>query len=463
MKYLHLPIKVLSKPWRLFNVDGTQNKAGDLKYYTDLHTRTRTTQRTLRYFLSDLGENRVILGYPWFTATQPKINWARGWISHDQLPIVLRSPNTAKARFLPRQMRPTSHTIVGRMTNTPTTLPKNFVPPQYQKHTRVFDEQESKKFPPKWLWDHTIKLKTGAPATLISQNIRLSQVELEELQKFIKEHVERGTIQPSKSPYTATFFFIKKKNGKLRPVQDYQPINKWTIKNHYPLPLIPQLINQLRGCTLFTKFDIKWGYNNVQIKDRDQWKAVFTTNEGLFEPMVMFFGLTNSPATFQTMMNMIFRDLIADGSMTVYMDNMVIHTAWQPDETEDNHVTQYWDIVNQVLQKLNKHDLYLNPDKCDFELPHINFLGVRVVNSTVQMEQGKVNKVKEWKPPQNVTKVQQFLGFTGYYQYFIQAYSQIARPLLDLTKHATPWHWEVDQQKAFKGLRDKMCEKPVLR
>jgi len=118
--------------------------------------------------------------------------------------------------------------------------------------------------------------------------------------------------------------------------------------------------------------------------------------------------------------------------------------------------------VNQVLQKLNKHDLYLNPDKCDFELPHINFLGVRVVNSTVQMEQGKVNKVKEWKPPQNVTKVQQFLGFTGYYQYFIQAYSQIARPLLDLTKHATPWHWEVDQQKAFKGLRDKMCEKPVL-
>src|SRR5712671_2672157 len=148
-----------------------------------------------------------------------------------------------------------------------------------------------------------------------------------ELKAFLKEHLGRGTIQPSKSPYAAAFFFIKKKNGKLRPVQDYQPINKWTIKNHYPLPLIPQLINQLRGCTLFTKFDIKWGYNNVQIKDRDQWKAVFTTNEGLFEPMVMFFGLTNSPATFQTMMNMIFRDLIANGSMTVYMDDMAIHTV----------------------------------------------------------------------------------------------------------------------------------------
>ncbi len=88
-KYLQLPIKVLTEPRRLFNVDGTQNKAGDLKYYTNLHTRTRTTHRMLRYFLSDLGKNRVILGYPWFVATQPKIDWARGWISHDQLPIIL--------------------------------------------------------------------------------------------------------------------------------------------------------------------------------------------------------------------------------------------------------------------------------------------------------------------------------------------------------------------------------------
>src|SRR6267154_2823844 len=102
-KHLHLPIKVLAEPQRLFNVDGTRNKAGDLKYYMDLHTRTGITQQTLRYFLSDLGENKDILGYPWFTATQPKINWARGWISHDQLPIILQSPNTAKARFLPRQ------------------------------------------------------------------------------------------------------------------------------------------------------------------------------------------------------------------------------------------------------------------------------------------------------------------------------------------------------------------------
>src|SRR6266850_623069 len=113
----------------------------------------------------------------------------------------------------------------------------------------------------------------------------------------------QSSSHPSKRPYTASFFFIKKKDGKLQPVQDYCPINNWTIKNKYPLPFIPQLVDRLRGCSLYTKFDIRWGYNNVRIKEGDEWKAAFMTNEGLFEPTVMFFGLTNSPTTFQTMMN----------------------------------------------------------------------------------------------------------------------------------------------------------------
>jgi len=134
-----------------------------------------------------------------------------------------------------------------------------------------------------------------------------------------------GTIQPSKSPYTTPFFFIKKKNGKLQPVQDYQPVNAWTIKNRYPLPLIPQLINCLRDCTLFTGFDIEWGYNEVLIKEGNQWKAAFITNEGLFKPTVMFFRLTNSLATFQMMINTIFQDLIDEGHVIIYMDNIAIH------------------------------------------------------------------------------------------------------------------------------------------
>ena len=137
------------------------------------------------------------------------------------------------------------------------------------------------------------------------------------LWRFLKEHISRGTIKLSKSPFNVSFFFIKKKDGKLRLVQDYRPVNQWTIKNWYPLLLIPQLINWLCRCSLYTKFDIRWGNNNICIKEGDEWKAAFLTNEGLYEPMVMFFGLTNSPATFQTMMNTIFAVEIAEAWLTV--------------------------------------------------------------------------------------------------------------------------------------------------
>ena len=146
------------------------------------------------------------------------------------------------------------------------------------------------------------------------------------MHKFVAEHLDRGTIWDSKSPYAASFFFIKKKDGKLRPVQDYHPINKWTKKNRNVALLIPQTINQLSRCTLFTKFDVRWGYNNVRIKPGDEWKAAFLTPEGLFKPMVMFFRLMNSPATFQRMMNTIFRKEVAKGWMSVYMDDIAIHT-----------------------------------------------------------------------------------------------------------------------------------------
>ena len=141
-----------------------------------------------------------------------------------------------------------------------------------------------------------------------------------------KEHTARGTIRPSKSPYKSRFFYIKKKDGKLWPVQDYRPVNQWTIRNTYPLPLIPGLIDRLSGCSLYTKFDIQWGYNNVWIREGDEWKAAFITNEGLFELTIMFFRLTNSLATFQTMMNSIFTNDIAEKWLTVYMDDMAINT-----------------------------------------------------------------------------------------------------------------------------------------
>ncbi len=220
-------------------------------------------------------------------------------------------------------------------------------------------------------------------------------MEQEELKEFLKEHLARGTIRPSKSPYAATFFFIKKKNGKLRPVQDYRPVNMWTIRNKYPLPLIPQQTNRLRGCTLFTKFDIRWGYNVVRIKKGHEWKAAFTTNDGLYEPTVMFFRLCNLLATFQSMMNMLFRNQIASGELTVYMDDMAMHTSPREGETREEHLERHRKIVNEVLAILEQNSLYLNIDKCEFEQPHIDFLRVRVENNQMKMEDAKIEKVRD--------------------------------------------------------------------
>src|SRR6202041_3309981 len=147
----------------------------------------------------------------------------------------------------------------------------------------------------------------------------LSPKEQAELAIFIEEGLATGRIRPSKSPMAAPVFFIKKKDGALRFVQDYRALNAMTVKNRYLLPLINDLINRLKGARYFTKLDIQWGFNNVRIREGDEWKAAFWTNRGLFEPLVMYFGMTNSPATFQMMMNEIFQDLITQGVVSIYL------------------------------------------------------------------------------------------------------------------------------------------------
>jgi len=180
-------------------------------------------------------------------------------------------------------------------------------------------------------WDHTIELTPGAEPKS-SKVYPLSPLEQAELDAFLEENLCTRRIRPLKSPMTAPVFFIKKKNGSLRLVQDYHALNAVTVKNKYLLPLISELVFQLCGAWYFTKLDVRWGFNNVRIKPRDEWKAAFRTNQGLFEPLVMFFGMTNSPATFQTMMNDVFRTVIAEEIVVVYLDNILIFT-----KTKEEH------------------------------------------------------------------------------------------------------------------------------
>jgi RNase H-like domain found in reverse transcriptase/Reverse transcriptase (RNA-dependent DNA polymerase) len=168
----------------------------------------------------------------------------------------------------------------------------------------------------------------------------------------------------------------------------------------------------------------------------------------------MFFGLTNSPATFQMMMNAIFAEEIAMGWLSIYMDDMLITTK--------NDLPLHRKYVHHVLNKLAQHDLYLKPEKCVFEQSRIEFLGVVLEHNTVHMDPVKVKGVADWTPPRNVTEVRAFLGFTGFYRYFIPNYSNVARPLIDLTKKTQSWTWGPAQFQAFETLKTLMCRQPVL-
>jgi len=206
-----------------------------------------------------------------------------------------------------------------------------------------------------------------------------------------------------------TVFFIKKKDSSLRLVQDYCALNAMTVKNRYPLPLISELVSQLRRAKYFTKLDVQWGFNNVHIKPGDEWKA-FHTNCSLFEPLVMFFGMTNSPTIFQTMMNNIFRTLIAKGIVVVYLDNILIFTR-----TEEEHER----AVQRVLEVLAEHKLFLCPEKCEFHRKEIEYLGLVISENKVAMDPVKVAGVRDWPTPENQTDVQAFIGFVNFYHRFI--------------------------------------------
>lgn len=240
----------------------------------------------------------------------------------------------------------------------------------------------------------------------------MSQPEDEKLGHFLDDTLAKGYIVLSKSPMVSLVFFIKKKDGKLRFMQNYRKLNAITIKNHYLLLLTSDIINRLTKAKIFTKFDVRWRYNNIRIKEADQWKAAFITNYGSFEHCIIYFGLTNSPATFQTLMNMIFADLIAEGKVAVYMDNILIYSA---DEV------MHREMIHEVLRRLEEYDLYLKPEKCEFDCDRIKYLGIIIKN-----------------------------------------FSAKACPLNDLTKKDMPWRWKTDEEAAFAILKQAFAEAPVL-
>jgi len=225
------------------------------------------------------------------------------------------------------------------------------------------------------------------------------------------------------------------------------------IKNNYPLPLISDVLENIGMKKLFMKMDLRWGYNNMRIKEGDEWKAVFTTPAGSFEPTIMFFGLTNSSATFQVMMNELLRDLINTGKVAVFINDVIVGT-----EMEEGHD----ELVVEVIKRLEENDLYVKPEKCKWKVREVDFLGVVIGPEGIKMEKEKVKGVLEWPTLKCVKDVQKFLGLANYYRRFIEGFATVARPLHDLVKKDKKWDWMKREEKAFRELKERFTKEPVL-
>jgi len=248
-------------------------------------------------------------------------------------------------------------------------------------------------------------------------------------------------------------FFVRKKDGGKCMVMDYHRLNKQTVKNNYPLPLITELVDNMGSKQVFTKMDLWWGYNNMGIKEGNEWKMAFTTHVGSFEPVVMFFGMTNSLATFQAMMNEILRDMINKGKVAAFVDDVLVGM-----ETEEGHD----EIVEKVLRRLEENDLYVKLEKCVWKVKEVPFLGVVMEEGKVEMEEDKVEGVLKWPMPQCVRDIRKFLGLANYYRQFVKDFAKIALPMNKLTRKDEKWKWGEEQQRAFEQLKEVFTTRPVL-
>lgn len=326
----------------------------------------------------------------------------------------------------------------------------NSLPIQYEEYQDVFEKKNADMLPQHRPYDCAIELQEGAQPPF-GPIYGLSQNELAALREYLDENLAKNFIRHSKSPAGAPILFVKKKDGSLRMCVDYRGLNKITIKNRYPLPLISGLLDQLGAAKIYTKIDLRGAYNLVRIKEGDEWKTAFRTRYGHFEYNVMPFGLTNAPAIFQHLMNDIFREYL-DDFVVCYLDDILIFS-----KNEEDHKTH----VRLVLQKLRDAGLYAKLEKCVFHQPQVEFLGYIISGEGLSMDPKKIQTVINWKAPKTVRDVQCFLGFANFYRIFIKNYSKIAAPLTRLTcKDKLEWSTEADQ--AFQDLKKTFTSAPIL-
>lgn len=318
----------------------------------------------------------------------------------------------------------------------------------------VFCDDLPPGLPPIRTVEHVID--TGDASPVSRPPFKMSPLELDELRKQLDELLSLGLIRPSSSPWGAPVLFVRKKDGKLRMCIDYRAVNALTRRINTPLPRIDECLERLGGAKYFSSLDLKSGYHQVRIREDDVAKTAFNTRYGSYEFLVLPFGLTNSPPTFQRMMNDVLKDYI-DKFALVYLDDILIFSKSIEEHSKHLHL---------VMEKLRSNKLFVNNTKCSFFKKEVEFLGYCISAAGILPSQDKIRAIRDWPQPTNVQEVRQFIGLCSHYRRFVPGFSSLASPLTDLTKGTgakkRAISWTNDCGVAFSKLKRLMTSAPVL-
>jgi len=301
---------------------------------------------------------------------------------------------------------------------------------------------EPTTLPPQREADHHIPLLPGAQPVNV-RPYRYSPAQKIEIENQVREMLQHGIIRVSSSPFASPVLLVKKKDGTWRFCVYYRHLNAITVKNKQPLPIVDELLDELAGSVWFTKLDFRSGYHQICIAQGDAHKTAFRTYNGLYEFLVMPFGPTNAPASFQSLMNTIFAPLMRK-CVLVFMDDILVYS-----KTLDQHVQH----LSQVFQIIRDNQFLIKKSKYAFAQQSIEYLGHIISSQGVSTEPSKILAVKQWPTPSCLKELRGFLGLTGHYRKFIKNYGMISKPLTLLLKKGTQFIWTPTTEEAFQLLK----------